>query len=367
VDKKQIEEIALAAPELEYKENFREVITRSLDLIYGSRGVLLYTGYDRPDIPEGKYTLLEQIDFGKDPFLRIREMCKNHDRYFPLFKDLPDDQLPVAGLNFGTGAWAGMLSGRMQFASDTSWVEPWADSLEGLLNMKLKEHTRWFDIFAEGMNILNRHAKGKYMTDAGGQYSALEFVSMIRGSKHLTDMYDDSDKLMQVLVRYQGVLIDLYQRFRRELKNMSYGFSAWGSLWLPEGIVLSDDAACNISREMYRTFGVPFTGEMFHVFGMGVLHFHSLGYHQRDVISTMSDLIMYCWNPDPNRSRPVEMFDFVREGARKKIVMIAASPQQIRENINKFNEGRFVLHAWCKNKKEALSLIDFVKKNASPL
>lgn len=364
---REVQQTIAGAPELEYKENFKEVIARSLALIHGKQGVLLCAEYERPDIPERKLTPLEEIDFDKDPFCRIREMCRYHERFFPIFKDLPDDHLPVAGLDFGTGFWAGLCNGQMRFGNDTSWVEPWAETLDGLLEIEYKGRTRWFDLFVEAQNMLNRHAQGKYMAvPAGSEHTALEFLSMIRGAPLFTDMYDEPEKLIRVLIKYQEMLIDLYRRFRLCLENQSYGYSAWGSLWLPKGIVLSDDAAGMLSPELYRKFGAWGTQDMCRAFGMGVLHFHALGYHQRDALCEMPDLVMHNWRDDPNVPGPMEKFDYILEGARRKIVMMSATPQQIRENISRFNQGRFVLHTWCKTRQEAIALIDFVKAVAAP-
>ena len=168
MDKNEIQKIADSAPELEYKPNFKEVVERGLTLVNGKKGALICTNYPRGDTPKLDLTLLDQIDFNNDPFLHIRQICDYWDKAIHLYNELPDDRLPSASLNFGTGIWAGMLNNRMHFSDNTSWVHPWADSLDGLLDLTFPEKTDWFKIFMEGMNIWE-----KGVTIAGVSYLKL--------------------------------------------------------------------------------------------------------------------------------------------------------------------------------------------------
>ncbi len=357
----------LTLPDLEFKTNFREITERSLRLINGSRGALIGARYPDARMSGLEMPPLEKIDFKNDPFRIVTRTCDHWDKIGPVFADLPDDRFPEVMLRYGTGIWAGMLTGEMYFANNTSWVKPFEGKLADLLDRKFPGSSFWFDHYAAAVDRMNERAVGKYFTRIGAEHSALEFVSMIRGTDFYIDLFDDQETMKAVLDKYNHILIDLYKRFDSALDVPAGGNSAWGQLYLGRGRILSDDAGGNISAQTYREFGLPFLRQMSAQLGNCALHIHTLAYHLRDCVSDIPDIIAYKWRQDPNTKTPEENIEYVAEGAERKIVLLpTTSPDWIRKNFPILKQGRYILNAQCENRTEALKIIDFVKENLSP-
>jgi len=81
-------------------------------------------------------------------------------------------------------------------------------------------------------------------------------------------------------------------------------------------------------------------------------------------ISSIEYLTTYNWRPDPNTPEAISILDKLLDGAKKKIVVIVATPRAIQEKIEILSQGRFFLLCYCKDKNEQQSIVNFVKKMA---
>lgn len=350
-------------PVLEFKRNFAQCVARHRALQTAVRGCLIATmlsadedpWWIRPAMPP-----LEELDFEADPLQMPRLMCDNAERVFAARADYADDYIPYVSPRYGTGIIGGMLLGVMHFGGNTSWTIVKTDSLEAALDFPWGRENIWIDRVIQALNYMAQRMSGKAYTFLEGYHTPLEWAAEIRGSPLYLDLVMQPDKVHALLKRCDEALTWLYTLLAERVKKHEYGALAH-SLWMERCIpFLSDDSSGLISPAHYAEFGAPYTNAMFARFGGGFLHVHTLAYHQMDNLSRMRSMTLYNWRLDPNTPEPARILKTIVPGAQHKIVTLALSPREIRENAGLLNQGRFFLFSACRDRREQEAIIRFV-------
>lgn len=312
-----------------------------------------------PEIPA-----LEDIDFDRDPLLIPRLSCDRAETMFSFRADYPDDSIPYVAPRYGSGIIGGMLLGELRFGANTSWVDPVGTTLDEAIDFPWGQENVWIDRVVDGLNYTARRLTGKCYSFLEGYHTPLEWASLIRGSGLYLDLCTQPEKVHTLLRRCDEALMWLYGVLETRVKNESHGILAH-SLWMERGVpFLSDDSAGLISPDQYREFGLPYTDKMFARYGGGFLHVHTQAYHQMDNLSAMTSLTIYAWRTDPNIPEPFELLARIAKGAKKKIVMIGLTTDQIRKNIALLAQGRFLIRTTCRDRTEQAQIIELVKEKA---
>ncbi len=120
----------------------------------------------------------------------------------------------------------------------------------------------------------------------------------------ITIFFDDPPKVHDLLAYCADATItfaeDLYGVARKYL-----GQSAIGMWFLDGNINMSEDTACMISPELYRTFAAPpHTQKVIDHFGRGLLHCHSRALYLVPEISALNNAVNIWVATDPNETRP---------------------------------------------------------------
>ena len=356
----------MSTNDFEFEKNFAETLERHKKLQSAKKGCLIYTFLPEEEeiVNSVKVPQLEEIDFKKNVLLLPKLLCDREEKLYRYRSDYPDDSIPVLALRYGSGIFAGMILGSLRFGANTSWIEPVGKTIEETINFPWKKDNEFIDIALTGLQYATKRMKNKCYVYLSGYHSPLELAFILRGSEFFLDVYECPDKVHTLIKRCDEALKWVYQLIENNVKNENYGNIA-GFLWMERCLsFLSEDAAGLLSPQHYKEFGVPYTNEVFKRFGGGFLHVHTQSYHQMENISSIEYLTTYNWRPDPNTPEAISILDKLLDGAKKKIVVIVATPRAIQEKIEILSQGRFFLLCYCKDKNEQQSIVNFVKKMA---
>ncbi|MEI7437066.1 MAG: hypothetical protein WCL16_09720 [bacterium] len=355
-------------PELEFKHNFAACVARHRALRNAQRGCLILTSVGNEDDPfwmSAPLPALENIDFNKDPLFMPRVFCDRAEQLFAARADYPDDWIPYLSPRYGTGIVGGMLLGDLLFGSDTSWTGEVGSSLEEAINFPWGKENIWIDRVVEALNYMAKRLQGKCFVFLEGYETPLEWAATVRGSALYLEICTEPEQVHELLRRSDTALMWLYDLLETRVQKKEFGALAH-SLWMEKRCIpfLSDDSAGLMSPSHYAEFGAPYTEAMFERLGGGFLHFHTLGYHQMENLSTMKSLTIYNWRQDPNTPQPEDILGDLLPGAQAKIVLISLTPAQIREKIQLLSQGRFVIYARCQTRREQEEIISFIHEKA---
>ncbi|MCM8764844.1 MAG: hypothetical protein NC830_05775 [Candidatus Omnitrophica bacterium] len=348
----------------EFKKNFSETIERHKKIQSAKKGCLIYTFLPEENeiINSVKIPALEEFDFEKDVLLLPKLLCDRSEKLYQYRSNYPDDSIPVLPLRYGSGIFAGMITGSLKFGADTSWIEPIGKTIDETIEFPWKKDNQYIDIALAGMEYATKRMKNKCYVYLSGYHSPLELAFIFRGSEFFLDIYNFPEKVHALIKRCDETLRSVYELIGKNIQRQNYGVIA-AHLWMERGLeFLSDDAAGLLSPRHYAEFGAPYTDAVFERFGGGFLHIHTQAYHQMKNISDMKHLTIYNWRPDPNTPQAIDILDELIYGAEKKIVMIVADAESIQKKADILSQGRFFLLCECKNKAEQDFIINFVKE-----
>lgn len=355
-------------PDLEFKANFAECVARHRALQQAERGCLIFTTIAADVAPSGgannNLPPLEEINFDADPLCVARYFCDNAEIIWAVRKDYPDDSIPYVAPRYGTGIIGGMLLGDIEFGSNTSWTHSVGNSFDEALEFAWGKENVWIDRVVECLQYMADRMRGKCYTFLEGYHTPLEWATAVRGSELYLEIITAPDKTHALIRRCDEALMWLYHLLAERVSKNEYGALAH-SLWMERCVAfLSDDSAGNMSPKHYAEFGVPYTDAMFGRFGGGFLHFHTQAYHQMENLSHMKNLTAYNWRPDPKIPLPAEILKKLLPGAKTKIVLVAMTPQEIRDKIGILAQGRFIIYTTVRDRAEQGEIIQLIHEKA---
>jgi len=348
----------------EFKKNFKETIERHRKIQSAKKGCLIYTYLQEEyEIIESfKIPALEEFDFKKDVLELPRLMCDREERLFRFRADYPDDSIPVLALRYGSGIFAAMIIGSLKFGANTSWIEPVGKTIDETIDFPWEKDNQYIDIVLKGFQYATERMKNKCYVYLSGYHSPLELAFILRGSNFFLDIYNNPEKVHQLIRRCDLALRWVYDLIENNVKKQNPGIVA-AFLWMERGLpFLSDDAAGLLSPAHYAEFGAPYTDAVFERHGGGFLHIHTQAYHQMKNISDMKYLTIYNWRPDPNTPDAISILDKLIYGAQQKIVAIVADPESIQNKVHLLSQGRFFLLCLCKDRKQQEFITNFVRE-----
>ena len=306
--------------DLSYKKNFHHVAERhrllwSRHLRNGILAIL-----DTADAPCDPYNLPHPyLKSEYDPLAQspnIERMYSAWDRCFRLRKDLMDDWLPVARVGLGGYEFGGMLGGELAFAGGAPWLRrPLLDSWELMDSLSLRVDGYWCKHRAEMCRYFADHAKGKFACCEGDNFTAMNFVELLRGSSAYLDIMDHPDKCREAaqkgmgwnkeLIVLQRALLDCVRTYANGSFSNFYVFLPGNAVWL------SMDFYGQCAKGLYAQIGRQEDQSLIDELGGAWVHMHSNGLHiLEDVVSLKNIKGLQIWeDPFPSK-RP---FDVLKE------------------------------------------------------
>jgi len=275
-----------------------------------------------------------------------------------------DDWIPGIVLHYGFGAF-GMVyaDAALTFTEDTCYMESVLPDWSQKEKFAYSPDRFWSQIFIQAAHYLSEKGYGCFMVDSYPNPSPLDVVNLLRGNLLFTDFYEYPETLTAFLKQVTEWVI--------ENAKMVYGamHHAWeGRLtfnaWIPDGILLLEDAADLCSPAVYRKFGFPYTRQVLHEMGGGYIHHHSLGRQQYRNMASLDDLYVLQISSDPAATRPLSELPYLFEQVGNKPVDLECTVDEIVHQIDQLRKGRAILRASCENKEEAQWLVRFVREKS---
>ena len=232
-----------------------------------------------------------KIDYPNKTFTRYT-MQETHDDFAKMMVneligalshiESDSDGIPMIRANYGVGILPSAFGVNCRIVNDSM---PWCDSVgrEGAQKILLKGMPdigagfgqKVLDAYAFFKEQLSAYPKCKqaiklYHPDYQG---AFDIAHLIFGADIYWELYDDPDfvcDLMQLISQtYVRNLKFIKQLIQDETEGYVYH---WGHLF-PGSVVLRDDSAVNLSKDMYNEFIAPFNNQILSEFGSGSVHF----------------------------------------------------------------------------------------------
>lgn len=189
---------------------------------------------------EGPPLFLASI--GKNPEVQITkglDLLQQPDEWFNnRLKQLRQihragDTLPTIRVDFGPVMLSGLLGGRTEFLSDTTWTHSYIqDDWENEPDWLIREDHPWWTIFHALFEITARNAPGRFLVmgpDLGGSGDVL---LNLRGAEKLClDVIDQPDRVKKAV----DAIYPSWRKAYREMWSICYrhraGFIHWAGLW----------------------------------------------------------------------------------------------------------------------------------------
>jgi hypothetical protein len=306
--------------DLSYKKNFRQVAERhrllwSKQLRNGILAIL-----DTADAPCDPYNLPQQyLKSEYDPLAQspnIEKMYCAWDLCFRLRKALLDDWLPVARVGLGGYELGGMLGGELVFEGGAPWLRrPLLDSWDLLDSLSFSMDGYWCKHRAEMCRYFSDHANGKFACCEGDNFTAMNLVELLRGSKAYLDVIDHPDKCREAitkgtkwnkeLISLQRTLLDRVRTYRHGSFSNFYVFLPGNAVWL------SMDFYGQCAKGLYAQIGRQEDQSLIDDLGGAWVHMHSNGLHTlEDVVSLKNIKGLQIWEDPLPSKRP---FDILKE------------------------------------------------------
>lgn len=193
--------------------------------------------------------------------------------------------------------------------------------------------------------------------------SPLDVANLLRGNDIFTDFYEYPDELKDLLKITTQAVIENAQNIKKASKN-PWGGTFTFNRWIPDGLLLLEDAADLCSPKLYTEYGMPFTQEVIDKMGGAYIHHHSLGRQQFKNVSSLNGLYVQQMSSDPNCIRPVTDLDYVQGEVGNTVVDLECTAGEIFKYMDQIKRGRSILLVNCRDKEEAIRLVEFVRKNS---
>ncbi len=254
---------------------------------------------------------------------------------------IDDNMIASISPMLGIGDYSAFVAGEIDFRPDTSWSSPVLDSAGAFTQLPPLGSAVWYRRFLDICERLLQRFAGSGIPFMRGFFSPLDLAAALRGDGIYYDFYDDPDGLHALLDYCATATIafatDIYALAGRYLAHTPHG------MWMLQGnINMSEDIACMISGELYRTFCAPHTQRVIRHFGRGHLHCHSRAMYLVKELCALENVV-HLWLPtDPNQPRPIEHIEQLVQDARGTCLAIDCdSFEEIERQYGAMKQGNF--------------------------
>ncbi len=280
--------------------------------------------------------------------------------------DLDDDWMPGIEPYYGFGSFGAVYcDAPLTFTDTTCYIDPALDRLEDMETLDMTRDRFWARMFMTAAQYLSDSAQGRFLVSAYPNPSPLDVANLLRGNGIFTDVYEQPDLFKRFLERCRDAAITNWQRINSMTHHIGGGALAFGR-WIPQGVLLLEDAADLISPRQYREFGQPYTQAMIDAAGGAYLHHHSLGKQQYTNMAELRGLYVEQISSDPGCVRPVTEVEAIynRISGTSVVIDLECTPEEVYEHIEALKKGKVILSVHAESKAEAQRLVQFVRSHS---
>lgn len=279
---------------------------------------------------------------------------------------LNDDKLPTISASTGTGSIGAtyVKDPIVHQEANTNYLIPpiksWDDGIDSIgfdpENMYYKAQMTCLKYYVE-------HWDGMFSILPFSHFDPLDLANQLRGNDVFYDLYEEPEKLHQLLEKCTQSIIDLEEyTWNNYMKGYGMKAGCFDS-WMPKGSFLSCDAGDLISAELLEEFGIPYTKRIIDLWGGAYLHHHELGAHQIASWAKCDSLTLQFVNRDFNTIHLAKTLneDVIKSSLKVPIVFVALF-DEFKQNIEKWAQGKFVVVVECSSEKEAYETVNLTNQ-----
>ena len=201
----------------------------------------------------------------------------------------------------------------------------WGKSVfyRGLAGRVFNFAERWAEVSAPYESV--RRYVHIYNPDLQGPFP---LADMLWGSDIYTDIFDEPETVHAVITFFTDVIISFLKKYHALCPPFDANHSVEWGLLHPGHVIIRNDAAMNISGDMYREFVMPEDQRIIDTFGGGI-HFCGKGDHYIAHISRIKGLSTF------NMSQPEcnDMETIYRNTIDKGIVIIGLPAPEVKRAV----------------------------------
>ncbi len=248
-----------------YRADYADVINRFEHFYQAAEnktgGNLVYRALLDSDLKIYENLKLNTYDFTTDTGIRtyVQDLANELHLVGESRLGMEDDTLPMVMPILGIGDYSAFVAGDIIFSEDTSWSQPVLSELDGWRGLPELGTAAWYKRFMDICEHLLESTSSSNIPFMRGFFSPpLDLAHALRGNDIYYDFFDDPPKVHDLLAYCADATItfaeDLYGVARKYL-----GAKRHRHVVLDGNINMSEDTACMISPELYRTFAAPHT------------------------------------------------------------------------------------------------------------
>ena len=273
-------------------------------------------------------------------------------------------------IDWGTGATAALFTGgRLVFEEMTSYTaEPVVRTWDDIDKVGFQTDSPLVQYELDTWRgISSEYVPGIPVTPHNFR-SPLDLANDCRGNGLFTDLYDNTDRVHELLDRCTESIIEAYDFFRAEIPLLREApGGAWG-IGLPDTgmLFLNGDPVDLISIDMGETFNHPYVARLADHADALYFHHHSIGIDRAGSIGKIKGLTVQEVLQDPNGPRIEDCIDEALIAASLKTpidltVNLAEFGDALDDALARLRQGRFILHLQTKTLDECRKLIERIK------
>ncbi len=194
-----------------------------------------------------------------------------------------DDFLPSIRANYGVGILPSLFEAKVKIVNgNMPWVEPYGsvwkikklidkgvpEFKKGLGGRIIETHKYYNEILANFPKC--KEAIRIYHPDLQGPF---DVAHLLWGPDIYYAVYDEPELLHELLDLITETYIGFLQEIKKDINDEEEGYVYhWGTLYKGR-VVLRNDSAVNLSKEMYEEFVKPYDEKILNAFGGGSMHY----------------------------------------------------------------------------------------------
>lgn len=195
---------------------------------------------------------------------------------------IKDDSLPMIRANYGVGTLPSLFGMKSTIVGNNMpWVEHTEkENIDGIISAGVpdldtgygKKIIDTYHFFDETLSAYPKCHKliKRYHPDLQGPF---DVAHMIWGSDIYMDLYYEPEKVKRLMKVITDTYIAYLKKLKPYLNDETDGYNYHWSTLFKGRIVLRNDSAVNLSKDMYEEFIKPYDEEILEAFGSGSIHY----------------------------------------------------------------------------------------------
>ncbi len=272
-----------------------------------------------------------------------------------------DDRVPTAQVEYGTGFLTALAGGQFHADNHTAWTIPVAESCAAVRVAEFDEGQPLWQGFLERLRALRDAGIDEAILCQADMTGPTDILAGLVGTEQLClDMATDPDSVQRALADCTRLWLAVQAAQVREI-GLSAGGSACGfRLWLPGvGSMWSEDFTALIGPDMFERFARPCDAAMAQALDSSIMHIHSAGGRNLEVLAGIDALTGVEISNDPNGPPLEQLVAWGRmlQQAGKSIMMSnwnkPITDEQVAYLLENLDHRRLLITLQCRDEAQA--------------